>query len=433
MLFPTISIEAEIAAILVCLAVMFFLSVVESAINQSSELTLRTMVEQQDEPSHLMPVIVEDRMQLMVPLHLGTQLSQIAIAILTTHLSLRRWPVWGIGCSFAIVLGISVLFRQLIPRLMTQKEPERKLAHLLRVFRPLYRVLRSIALPLWRLLEISKRMHEKSEGSAEPPDEEASEKEIQAYLEIGEDEGIIERADSELIQSVVEFGDTLVREVMTPRTRIVACEDTATLAQLRDVMVQHKHSRIPIYRGDIDHVIGIAYIRHLLAEYARGKENEPVAGIVHPALFVPETKLVSALLKELQERGDHTAIVVDEFGGVAGLVTIEDLVEEIVGEIHDEDQSRVSEIVEESPGSFVMRGSTELSRLEEVSGRRFDGATASTAAGLVVEYLGRVPAPGEEFDLEGLRVRILDADRRRVHKMRITRAATNSADFAERD
>lgn len=412
-------IEIEVAAILICLAFMFFLSIVESAITQSSPLTLRTMIEQQGVPPPLLPVVVEDKMQLIVPLHLGTQLSLITIAILTTHLSLRRWPVWGVVYSFAIIFCISVLFRQLIPRLATQNGPERKLIRLLHFLGPVYGILRSIALPLWGLLELSKRLHQNAEAAAQPASEEASEKEIQAYLEIGEDEGIIERADSELIQSVVEFGDTLVREVMTPRTRIIACEETATLAELRDVMVQHKHSRIPIYRGDIDHVIGIAYIRHLLAEYARGKENDPVVNLVHPALFVPETKLVSALLKELQERGDHTAIVVDEFGGVAGLVTIEDLVEEIVGEIHDEDQARISEIVEEGPGSYVLRGSTELSRLEELVNKRFEGVACSTVAGLIVSCLGRVPAPGEEFDLDGLRIRILDADRKRVHKLRM--------------
>jgi CBS domain containing-hemolysin-like protein len=358
-------------------------------------------------------------MQLIVPLHLGTQLSLITIAILTTHLSLHRWQARGVIYSFAIIFCMSVLFRQLIPRLATQNEPERKLIRLLHLFGLVFSILRSVALPLWGLLELSKRLHQSSGAASQSAGEEASEKEIQAYLEIGEDEGIIEKADSELIQSVVEFGDTLVREVMTPRTRIIACEDTATIAELGDVMVQHKHSRIPIYHGDIDHVIGIAYIRHLLAEYARGRGNESVANLVRPALFVPETKLVSALLKELQQSGDHTAIVVDEFGGVAGLVTVEDLVEEIVGEIHDEDQARISEIAEDGPGSYVLRGSTELGRLEALVDRRFEGVSCSTVAGLIVSYLGRVPAPGEEFDMDGLRIRILDADRKRVHKLRM--------------
>jgi putative hemolysin len=420
--------QLEIIGILLALGFMFFLSMVESAISQSNPLTLRTMLEQGARQPSLLPVVLEDKMQVIVPVHFGTQISLITIAILTTHLSLARAPIWGVATSFAIILFLSLIFRQLLPRLVTQNEPERKLARLLAGMGPLYRILRSLAFPLWGVLKYTKRRHEQAaDTNPVPASEEASEKEIQAYLEIGEDEGILERADSEMIQSVVEFGDTLVREVMTPRPRIIACEETATFSRLRDIMVQNKHSRIPIYRENIDHIVGIAYIRNLLAEYGPGKESSPVTAIVHPALFVPETKLVSALLKELQERGDHTAIVVDEFGGVAGLVTIEDLVEEIVGEIRDEDQAKVSEIVEEDPGVYVLRGSTEISRVEELLDWRFeDNTSATTIAGLVMSYLGQVPAPGEEFDMGGLRVRILDADRRRVHRLRLEKMAPRS-------
>jgi len=188
---------------------------------------------------------------------------------------------------------------------------------------------------------------------------------------------------------------------------------------LRETMVRHRHSRIPIYRGDIDHIVGIAYIRQLMAEYAKGRESDSISGLVNSALFVPETKLVSKLLKELQERGDHAAIVIDEYGGVAGLVTIEDLVEEIVGEIRDEDEAKVSKVIEEGARSFVMRGSTELSRLEEVASRKFENMNCATVAGLVMAFLGRVPARGETFDLDGIKVQVLDADRKRVHWVRI--------------
>jgi putative hemolysin len=306
-----------------------------------------------------------------------------------------------------------------LPLLLTQNEPEKKLAKLLQIFNPFYIVLRPLALPLAGALKLHKRLHEEISNEGGPENEEITGEEIQAYLEIGEDEGILHEEDSELIQSVVEFGNTLVREVMTPRTKIVACAETATIAELRQTMVQHRHSRIPIYRGDLDHIVGIAYIRQLMAEYAKGKESDPIAGLVNPAMFVPGTKPVSKLLKELQERGDHTAIVIDEFGGVSGLVTIEDLVEEIVGEIWDEDEAKVNKVIEEGPKSFVVHGSTELSRLEELTGKRFEDLNCSTAAGLVIAYLGRVPAPGEAFELENFRVRILDADRKRVHWIRI--------------
>ncbi len=412
---------SEIAVILLCLAFLFFLSLVESAITQSSPLSLRMMLERQEHTAPpLLPLLMENELQVIIPLHLGTQGSLITIAILTTHLSIEAWFGWGVGVSFGIMLLISVIFRQLLPRLFTQHEPEQKLMTLLKRFQPVFAMLRSLALPLSSVLDLFRRLQEQEVREVSGPEkEEATEEEIQAYLEIGEDEGIIQEEDSKLIQSVVEFGDTLVREVMTPRTKIVACPESTTMGELREIMVQNRHSRIPVFRGDMDHIVGIAYIRQLLAQCSAGKEADPISSVVHPAMFVPETKRVSDLLKELQERGDQASIVIDEFGGVSGLVTMEDLLEEIVGEIRDEDQAKVSEIIEESNRTYVVRGGTEVYKLEELAGRKFEGLESSTVAGLIVTWLGRVPAPGEEFDLDGIRVRILDADRKRVHRVRV--------------
>jgi putative hemolysin len=415
-----ISFNMELAAIAVFLGFFFFLSLVEGAITQSSLLVLRMMTERPDKAeAPLLPAVLENRMQILVPLHFGIQLSSITVTILTTHLCLRTWQSFGLVYSFVAVLLMSMLFRQLLPRLLTQNEPEKKLVALLRIFNPIYGVLRPLSSPMSGVLNLHRKLHQEIQDSGKPESEETTGEEIQAYLEIGEDEGILEEEDSKLIQSVVEFGNTLVREVMTPRTRMVACEENATIAELRETMVQHRHSRIPIYRGDTDHIIGIAYIRQLMAAYVKGNESDPITGLINPVLFVPGTKPVSKLLKDLQERGDHAAIVIDEFGGVSGLVTIEDLVEEIVGEIRDEDEAKVSKIIEEGPGKFMVRGSTEISRFEELAGRRYEALNCSTVAGLVMAYLGRVPASGESFDLEGLRIQVLDADRKRVHWIRI--------------
>jgi putative hemolysin len=415
-----IGLNIELAIIVISLLFLLFLSLVESAIAQSSPLVLRMMMERPEKPDFpLFPIVLEDKMQILVPLHFGTQICAITAAILITHRSLLSWPAHGLIHSFVVIILVSALFNILLPRLLTLNEPEKKLAVLLRIFNPFFAVLRSITMPMSKVLSLVERMHEEIEDKGKPDNDEATGEEIQAYLEIGENEGILQEEDTKLIQSVVEFGNTLVREVMTPRTKIVACEETATIAELRETMIRHRHSRIPIYRGDRDHIVGIAYIRQLMAEYAKGRESDSIASLVNPAIFVPETKLVSKLLKELQERGDHAAIVIDEYGGVAGLVTIEDLVEEIVGEIRDEDEAKTSKIIEEGSRSFVVRGSTELSRLEELANRRFENLNCATVAGLVMAYLGRVPARGETFDLDGLKVQVLDADRKRVHWIRV--------------
>jgi CBS domain containing-hemolysin-like protein len=410
----------EIVGIVLSLSVLFVLSLVEGALIAASPVTLRMSLEREgQEAPPLLPLVIENKSHLFVPLHLGIQLAVVVVAVLITDVSLRSWPVWGWACAIVFALAASFLFRQLFPRLMTQNEAEKKLILFFRYLNPLLTVLRVLAMPVSGILDAFKRLYQETETPASPAGEETTEEEIQAYLEIGQDEGILEKEDTQLIQSVVEFGDTLVREVMTPRPRIAACSLDATMGELRRVMVESRHSRIPIFRGDVDHIVGVAYIRQLLAQYSQGTEPEPISNLIHPALFVPETKRVSALLKELQMRGDHMAIVIDEFGGVAGLVTIEDLVEEIVGEIRDEDQAKVSEIVEESPRSYVFRGSTELYHLEELARKKFTSRDAATVAGLVASYLGRIPAPGEEFDLEGVRIQILDADRKRIRRLRI--------------
>jgi putative hemolysin len=422
-----ISFYLQIAGIAASLVILFLLSLVEGALIAASPMTLRMILEREDKKAPpLLKAVIENHAPLFQALHFGIQLSILSAAILIAHVCFDRLSRWAGLWAFFLALAGSILLRQFLPRLATQNGSERKLVALLRALGPLIAACRLLAVPITGLLNVFRRLYHEAEPAPAPDEAEASDEEIQAYLEIGENEGILEKEDTQLIQSVVEFGDTLVREVMTPRTRIASCRAQASMGELRDIMVQSRHSRIPIFREDMDHIIGIAYIRQLLAECAQGRESEPIAKLVLPALFVPETKRVSALLKELQMRGDHMAIVIDEFGGVAGLVTIEDLVEEIVGEIRDEDQAKVSEVIEESPGRFLFRGSTELDQLEELAGKKFAEHGASTVAGAIISHLGRIPAPGEEFDMEGIRIHILEADRKRIRRLRVQSPAKDS-------
>jgi CBS domain containing-hemolysin-like protein len=254
-------------------------------------------------------------------------------------------------------------------------------------------------------------------------EDEATEEEIQAYLDVGEEEGIFERTDTELIQSALEFGTTLVREIMTPRSDIVAIEEGSTLSQLRDLIVATKHSRVPVYRERLDQMVGIAYVRNLLTEFETGKESEPVTSIVSEIPIVPETKRVSQLLKELQARADQMAMVVNEYGLISGLVTVEDLLEEIVGEIEDEDESRRVDVAHEGDGEFVVLGGADIEDLEKALGTEFEEHEASTVSGLVVDYLGRVPVPGETLAMKDAWIEIMSSDDRRINKVRVRRLA----------
>ena len=412
--------NVEIITVIAALGFLVFFSIIESAISQSNFLTLRMLAEKpEDRSSPLLSIALENKNRILLPLYFGIQMTMLIVFVLISHLCLRLSPIHGLASAFIFNILIIILFRQLLPRLLTQAEPERKFASLLTAFYPIHMVLWAIVSPLDKVLSWRSMRLELENGRDDSEDNEATEEEIQAYLQAGEDEGILEEEDSKRIQSVVEFGNTLVREVMTPRTKIVACDEKTTLSELRDLMVRRRHSRIPVYRGDIDNIIGIVYIRRLMAEFTKGKDDDPIAEIIRPVLSVPETKPVAKLLEELQERGDHTAIVIDEFGGVAGLVTIEDLVEEIVGEIWDEDEARVRQVVKEREGVFVVRGGAEISSIDGLEEMVPDDMNCSTVAGLVLAHIGRVPVKGEVFELEGIKIQILAADQKKIHRLRV--------------
>ncbi len=253
---------------------------------------------------------------------------------------------------------------------------------------------------------------------------------IEALMDAGQEEGMLEEDDRKLIQSVVEFGDKTVREVMTPRPHIVAIEATASLEELRQLLIHEEYSRLPIYEGTIDAIIGFVHVRDMLEIEEHERETRQVSELRRPVLFVPETKRVTALLREMQHRSLHMSIVVDEYGNTAGLATLEDLVEEIVGEIRDESEPE-PDVKEEPDHSFVVSGNLDLDRLKDLTGFRPDRDVESTTlSGLVTEWLGHVPAAGEVLQLDGLEIEVLASTGLRVERLRLRRRA-DPADAAE--
>jgi CBS domain containing-hemolysin-like protein len=243
---------------------------------------------------------------------------------------------------------------------------------------------------------------------------------VDALIEAGQDEGILEESDRELIHSVVEFGDKTVRDVMTPRPAIVAVSADTTVEQLTHLLSQHPYSRIPVYRADLDHIVGIASARDLLQVADTDAARRAASSLMKTDVyFVPETKRASELLNEMQRANRRMAIVIDEYGGVAGLVTVEDLIEEIVGELSNEGELR-NEAIRESDNSYIVLGSLEADRLEELFGLRLDeGWHATTVGGLVTEIAGRIPLPGESVQEGELRFEVLESTARRVEKVRV--------------
>jgi CBS domain containing-hemolysin-like protein len=254
-----------------------------------------------------------------------------------------------------------------------------------------------------------------------PVSDEDQQEATTAYLDAGEQEGLIERDERQLLQSIVDFGDTLVHEVMTPRPDIVAIRAEATLAELRAFFREQEYSRIPVYVGSLDNIAGFVFIKDLMRLPEGEPPDRPVSTLVRPAYVVPETKRVSDLLREFQRQQWQIAIVVDEYGGTAGLVTLEDLLEEIVGEIRDEYDVETEPFVDEGQGRFVVSGKAGIEALGERLGVRIEAEGFETVGGYVMARLGRVPAAGEVHAIDDLLVEVLDAERRRVHRVRVSK------------
>jgi len=254
------------------------------------------------------------------------------------------------------------------------------------------------------------------------PDETAEQahETTKAYDSSAAQEGIIEGEERRLLQSIVDFGDTLVREVMTPRPDIVAIPESATIAELRALFREQEYSRFPAYKESLDNIAGFVFVKDLIL-LDTADDSRSIATLLRPAAVVPETKRVPELLKQFQRQQTQCAIVVDEYGGTAGLVTIEDLLEEIVGEIRDEYDVESDSIVEEGSGRFVFSAKVDIDEVVQRLNVPIEREGFETVGGYLLSHLGRMPAVGEHFDIDGLSVEVLDVERRRINKVRISR------------
>jgi CBS domain containing-hemolysin-like protein len=345
-----------------------------------------------------------------------TQLAMASIGVLIGYVLFmqKRWVVLDLVQAAVSLIFIIVIFHQLLPYLFFVRTRGEWLSHWTMVLRGLIYLAMPVTLILGFALSVASLSREHAEKAPEHPSEA-----VDALIEAGQEEGILEESDRDLIQSVVEFGDKTVREVMTPRPEIVAVPLSTTVEELTEELKKYPYSRTPVYDGDIDHIKGIVYAKDLLQVSDIEAHTKTVRDLMKPEVyFVPETKLGSDLLREMQRDNARMAIVIDEYGGVAGLVTIEDLVEEIVGEIRDEHEK--SEVIKESETSYIFNGNTDIDLLEKLLGVRPAEKDATTIAGLVSELAGHIPKAGEVFQENGLRFEVLESTERRVDRVRVS-------------
>jgi CBS domain containing-hemolysin-like protein len=326
---------------------------------------------------------------------------------------------WESLLEFIVFLALEVvILMHFLPDMLLYRTTGRWLLPLL----PLIRAAMWLAWPVRIFLEGAESLARISEHETERSEERRTEEGIEALVEAAEEEGIIEPEQGDLIEQVVEFSDKRVREVMTPRPDIVAIAADATLEELHAKVVGTRFSRLPVYEKSLDDIYGVAYAQDLLHIADQDLLKRKVRELAHPVMFIPETKAGSELLREMRQKNYAMAIVIDEHGLVAGLATVEDLVEEIVGESGRDDRQPAPDVVREPDGGLVMRGSMSIDNVEDLLGVHFGDKAdeaVTTIAGLLSHVSGRVPAPGDKVDIAGYRFEVLEANQRKVLRLRI--------------
>ena len=398
--------------------VAVYVSTVTTAFSALMRLSLRLSAEGGGRNDALARYL-DEPLRLFIP-------ARFLLAVVTVIAASLIARVTGVDAARGLPLLIlaTVLFvlicEHIIPLIIVRRDPKKVLDLLLPSFEGLARVLVPLTIALHRLA-VSRRDRTLTLHAAE-----AEAPAAQAPEPPADHEDLQQGQARALLRSLVEFRETMVREVMTPRPDIVAIEASATMTELKTLVREQQYSRLPVYNGTLDNIVGFISIKDLIL-VDPADLMQPITPLIRPAHFVPETNRVPELLKELQRKRVQAAVVVDEYGGTAGIVTIEDLLEEIVGEIRDEYDVEVEPVLEEPDGSFVFSGRTHVRELADRLKIEVEGEGYETVGGYLLAHVGRVPHAGESFEIDGLSVEVLEAERRRITRVRVRRVQEEPA------
>ena len=408
-----------------------YLGTVSAAFNALMRLSLRIHAERTDRDDALGRYL-EDPRRLFVPVRLLiSTLIVVSVALLGRVTGLDRV---GVPVLILSVIVIVIACEHLIPLLIVRKDPERVLDVLLPSFDAIAQLLRPLTSSMLRLSTSRPKNHsgvrKAANGkAATPPPAEAPAPPSPPE----QAEAVQEGQARELLRNLADFRETMVREVMTPRPDIIAIDSDATIDQLHTLFREQQYSRIPVFKESLDNVQGFVFVKDLIMRTGTASSSA-IAPVIRPAHFVPETKRVPDLLKDFQRKRIQIAIVVDEYGGTAGLVTLEDLLEEIVGEIRDEYDVEAERIVDEGHGQFLLSGSVHVDEMANLLKVTIVGQGFETVGGYLLSRLGRVPAVGEHLDVDGIDVEIVETEQRRITRVRMRKlqpVTTNDSEPVE--
>jgi CBS domain containing-hemolysin-like protein len=348
----------------------------------------------------------------------GAAMAAFAVGLAGLFILQQPEHFWeSLGSAALVVLGAIALVDQFIPFTLVARHDEPEV--ILERWLPVLRFCVFAALPLTFPILISTTMARLLETPDQKESVPSPQEELQELIHAGERAGLIEKSEGKLLQAVMEFADKIVRDVMTPRPEIAALDVNASIEDLRRIFRERRQSRYPVYADDLDHIEGIVSVQSLTEVPPEQQSSLKLRQLIRPVPFVPESKLIRELLRELQQTTTQMAIVVDEYGSVSGLVTVEDLVEEIVGEIRDTVEPHAHDIAKEAGDTYLVAGHTELAQIADRFQVTLEGRDYSTVAGLILAQLGHVPLAGEKVERNGVTFEVLEANQRTVLKVRI--------------
>ncbi|MFN8023102.1 MAG: hemolysin family protein [Acidimicrobiales bacterium] len=407
----------SLVAIGVLLVVLIFLSVAEMGLSRISKHRAQTMAESSQSGRALLWLVSEPE-RWVNPLLLSVNVCQTVQATLTGIVANSLFG--GAGVAIGVVLNVIVFFvlAEAVPKTYAVLYPERAAKLSARPVSALVRfpLLRWVSRGLIGLTNVIV----KGRGLEKGPF--VNEQELLGIVETAAEEGVVEHEERELIESIIEFGDTVVREVMVPRPDMVSIEYLATVSQALDVAIEHGYSRLPVLGpGEDDDVVGLAYTKDLMRVEREGGGARPVTELVRPVRFIPENKPLNRLMREMQAEKFHLAIVADEYGAIAGLITLEDCLEELVGDIVDEYDDEAAEIVHLADGSYLVDGRVAIDELDDVLDTELPDDDWDTLGGLVFNTLGHVPVAGEHLVTHGWRFTVREMEGRRIKQVEVTR------------
>lgn len=405
--------------VLVAGLVMAFAAAAEVSLGDISRANVRRLREEGLPRAQALQTLLDDPPRFVTALMVLQALAFVAVSGLAILLAEQAGMPWGPGMILALLIaGFLLLVVQVLARALVMRAPEAMALKLSGPVRAAALVLTPLTAPLRFLGEIALG---RKEEDASGDNVFLSEDELRYLISTAEEPGLIEEDEKKMIASIFELSETVAREVMVPRIDVVAVDEQTSLKDALDVIIRAGHSRIPVYRDRIDNVQGVLYAKDLLPPFRDGRFDVPIAELMRPAYFVPESKKVDDLLSELQQRKVHIAIVVDEYGGTAGVVTIEDLLEEIVGDIQDEYDREAPMTVQLGEREYVFDAQIRLDEVSEVLGVELPSKESDTLGGFIYSELGSVPSVGSRVVFEALSFEVLSVSGRRIQQVKVTR------------